>query len=197
MRAKRGPELPVPCLPFTTALADGTTLLVRYLEPTDREELQKGFLRLSTLSRWLRFASPIRRLSEGHLRYLTEVDQTDHVAVAVRDEGAPNKDGVAVARFVRLKQEPTAAEFAITVVDDYQNRGIGTLLVRVMLAAAAGRGIRILRGFVLDSNQRMLHILERFGARLSRRLDRTVVAELQVPGLGGDSASNSSPAGAY
>jgi RimJ/RimL family protein N-acetyltransferase len=180
----QGSDPEVPALPFTTALADGTTILVRYLEPSDREELKRGFLRLSILSRWLRFASPIRRLTEGHLRYLTEVDQKDHVAVAVRDEGSPKKDGVAVARFVRLEHDPTAAEFAITVVDDYQDRGIGKLLVRVMLDVAARRGIRTLRGFVLESNRRMLHILESFGARLNRRLDRTVEADLPVPPLG-------------
>jgi RimJ/RimL family protein N-acetyltransferase len=177
----QGSDRELPALPFTTALADGTTIFVRYLEPSDREELRRGFLKLSILSRWLRFASPMRRLTEVNLRYLTEVDQKDHVAVAVRDEGSPNKDGVAVARFVRLEDDPTAAEFAITVVDDYQDRGIGKLLVRVMFDEAARRGIRILRGFVLESNRKMLHILESFGARLKRRLDRTIEADLPVP----------------
>ena len=176
----RGCESGTPALPFTTTLEGGTRVLVRYLEPSDREELQKGFLRLSALSRWLRFASPIRRLSEGQLRYLTEVDQVNHIAVGVRDEGNPGKAGVAVARCIRLNENPTVAEFAITVVDDYQNRGIGTLLVRVMMAAAAQRGIRTLRGYVLESNRRMLHILEGFGARLKGGFSGTVEAEIDL-----------------
>jgi ribosomal protein S18 acetylase RimI-like enzyme len=98
----------------------------------------------------------------------------------VRDEGHPEKAGIAVGRCVRLKQEPTAAEFAITVVDDYQNRGIGSLLLRVLTAEAARRGIRTLRGFVLGSNSRMLHILQRFGARIHGRQDGTVEAQLDV-----------------
>ena len=179
MIEERDPGLPA--LPFTATLEDGTRVLIRYLEPSDREELRKGFLRLSTLSRWLRFASPIRRLSEGQLKYLTEVDQVDHIAIGVRDEGHPHKAGIAVARCIRLKQDPMAAEFAITVVDDYQNRGIGKLLVRVLMAVAAQRGIRTLQGFVLGSNSRMLHILEGFGARIKGRLDGTVEVQLDLP----------------
>jgi len=168
-------------LPFTRTLEDGTEVLVRYLEPADREELRRGFLRLSGLSRWLRFASPIRRLSEGQLSYLTEVDQVDHVAVGVRDEGHPQKAGVAVGRCVRLTQEPAAAEFAITVVDDYHNRGIGSLLLRVLASTARGRGIHSLRGYVLESNRPMVHILERFGARFRRRFGGMLEAELELP----------------
>jgi GNAT superfamily N-acetyltransferase len=170
-----------PALPFTTTLEDGTRVLVRYLEPSDRKELQKGFLRLSTVSRWLRFASPIRRLSEGQLKYLTEVDQINHIALGARDEGHPRKAGIAVARCVRLNQDSPVAEFAITVVDDYQNRGIGRLLLQVLMAVAAQRGILTLRGFVLASNSRMLHILEGFGARLKGRLDGTVDAQIDLP----------------
>ncbi|MBN1835771.1 MAG: GNAT family N-acetyltransferase [Spirochaetales bacterium] len=170
-----------PPLPFTRTLKSGTTVLLRYLEPSDREELRKGFLRLSTLSRWLRFASPIRRLTEGQLRYLTEVDQVDHVAVGVRDEGHPDKPGVAVARCIRLKRGADVAEFAITVVDDYQDQGIGSLLLRVLMAAAGERGIRVLRGYVQGTNTRMLHVLERVGARLQPRTGGMIEAEIDLP----------------
>jgi len=177
---KPGPAADVPPLPFSLTLRDGTRILVRYLQPSDREELRRGFLRLSAVSRWLRFASPIRRLNEGQLRYLTEVDQVDHIAVGARDEGHPDKPGVAVGRCIRFKRDPAVAEFAITVVDDYQDRGIGILLLRVLMAAAAPQGIRTLRGFVLGTNRRMLHVLGKLGARLQPQMGGMIEADIEL-----------------
>src|SRR3954468_22348678 len=100
-------------------LRDGSTLAVRPIEPGDREELARGFEKLSDESRYKRFFAPTPRLSNAQLRYLTDVDHHDHEAlVAVADDG----DGPGVARFVRHEDDPTAAEVAIAVRDDWQGR---------------------------------------------------------------------------
>ena len=166
--------------PLKTKLRDGTKVLIRPLQRSDRNDLIRGFAKLSMGSRRFRFLSPIRKLSEYHLKSLIEVDQLNHVAIGVKDIGRLGKPGIAIGRFVRLEDEPTIAEFAITVSDEYQNRGIGTLLTRLLMRVAFDRGLEILRGFLLDDNLAMMRLLESFGARIKRETGNVLQADLPV-----------------
>ena len=162
-------------------LRDGTPILVRTLQPEDREELLRGFARLSASSRRFRFLTALHKLSPEQVRELTEVDQHDHVAIAARDESRPDHPGIGVARFVRLEQDPGVAEFAITVIDEYQNRGLGTLLLKLLLKAAQSLQVRTLRGFLLADNLAMIQLLHKFEATWRRAWDNTLRVDLPVP----------------
>jgi RimJ/RimL family protein N-acetyltransferase len=162
-------------------LRDGTPILVRTLQPEDAEELLRGFARLSACSRRFRFFSPLHKLSPEQVRELTDVDQHDHVAIAARDESRPDHPGIGVARFVRLEQDPAVAEFAITVIDEYQHRGLGTLLLKLLLEAAQALQVRTLRGFLLADNLAMIQLLRKFEATWRRAWDNTLRADLPVP----------------
>lgn len=61
-------------------LRDGSAALLRPIEPTDEQRLHEGFRLLSPRSRYLRFHTGLTQLTDGQLRYLTEVDGWDHVA---------------------------------------------------------------------------------------------------------------------
>ena len=70
-------------------LRDGSQVMVRPVEPGDREAIRAGFERMGPDSRYKRFLSPIDELTERQLDYLTEVDHHDHEAlVAIDDDGA-------------------------------------------------------------------------------------------------------------
>ena len=71
------------------------------------------------------------------------------------------------------------AEFAVTVIDAYQGRGLGTLLVRLLLEAARSVGVEVLRGYVLEDNTAMLRILQRFAIETHR--DSGNVLRIDVP----------------
>ena len=134
-------------------LPDGTPILLRPIAPDDKERLIDGFQRLSERSRYLRFMSPMSRLSSAMLTYLTEIDYVDHYAVvafAPEDRGSP---GVGVGRYVRVPNEPDVAEAAVAVVDDFQGRGIGTLLLKALETVALHNGIRRFRAYVLGENR--------------------------------------------
>jgi RimJ/RimL family protein N-acetyltransferase len=91
-----------------------------------------------------RFMSPKPRLTSRELRYLTEVDGFDHVALIAFEAGKPQDrtDGVVgVARFVRNRLRPDTAEFAILICDDYQRRGAGRALGALLIDEARARGI--------------------------------------------------------
>ena len=173
-------ELTTPVFPLKTKLRDGTRILIRPLQLEDRADLVRGFEKLSMGSRRFRFLVPIRKLSEYQLRSLIEVDNLNHVAVGVKDIGRRGKPGIAVARFVRLEAESHIAEFAITVIDEYQNRGLGTLLLEILMKTAHTRGIEVIRGFLLDDNVAIIRLLERFGATIKRESGNVLQADLPV-----------------
>jgi RimJ/RimL family protein N-acetyltransferase len=154
-----------------TTLGDGTRVRIREVEPGDRAQFVEGFDKLSTRSRYLRFHSAVEELSDAQLDYLTQVDQVDHVAWVAIDLDEPDEPGIGVARFVRLDDEPNVAEAAVTVLDAYQGRGLGTLLLRVLADAARQRDIDVFRAYVLGDNRPMLSVLDRLGPTRRARQD--------------------------
>ncbi|HYU57032.1 MAG TPA: GNAT family N-acetyltransferase [Actinomycetota bacterium] len=170
-----------PAFPLEVALRDGTTVLIRPIEPHDKQRMIDGFERLSEESRYRRFLAPVTRLSEEQLTNLTEVDHVDHealVALAADEAGQP---GLGVARYVRLTDRPTVAEAAVTVVDDAQGKGLGSVLLALLGQVARERGIERFRAYVLESNRPMLEILEQLGAEAHRDSPGLLVVDAVLP----------------
>jgi GNAT superfamily N-acetyltransferase len=152
----------------TVELEGGLSVSLRPVRPSDRATLRREFLRLSPESRYRRFFAHISDLSDEMLTYMTEVDGIDHFALVATVDSPDLKTerGVGVARFVRTREDPAAAEAAVIVVDDMQHRGIGRLLVLTLITAARERGVQCFTGEVLASNAPMLAALRESGARL-------------------------------
>lgn len=163
------------------ALRDGTRVLVRQIRPEDRDRLAAGFEQLSPASRYLRFHSAIDHLSAGHLDYLTVVDHVDHEAVVAIDLERPDAPGIGVARYVREPYEHDVAEAAITVADEYQGQGAGTLLLGALTDRAESNGIRVFRNYVLDGNHTMLEVFDHLGGVRSRENDNLWRVDLPLP----------------
>lgn len=145
-------------------LRDGAPVLVRPIGPADRQLIKEGFLSLSEESRLRRFLVPTSILTEQELDRLTHLDYWDHFAWgALRSD--PPREGIGVARYVRLPGEPRVAEAAVTVLDDYQRRGLGTLLLGLLSAAALTAGIVAFRAFVSEENVPMRTLLAGLGTR--------------------------------
>ena len=127
--------------------------------------LRDGFERLSPESRYRRFFSHVDRLSDEDLAYLTELDGLNHTAwIAVLPDDAEHP-GAGVGRWIRLPDEPQVAEGAVTVVDELQNLGIGTTLLRLTARSAIEAGIRAVRVYVQGENHPALKILREVGIR--------------------------------
>lgn len=147
-------------------LADGTSLLLRPLRPSDAEALRQGYEQLSSSSRYRRFLGAVPALSDEMLRYLTSVDGDSHVAIiaALESPDLKTERGIGVGRFVRLPGEPSVAETAITVSDAFQGKGVGKLLLSALVLIAADHGIRSFRAEVLADNTAVLALLASVGA---------------------------------
>ena len=164
-------------------LRDGSRVRLRPGRPDDRELLLRGFERLSVESRYRRFLAPVPELTEAMLRYLTSVDHHDHEAIIALDE--QTGEGVGVARYVRSRQRPAVGELAVTVIDDWQGRGLGTALTDVIAARARQEGIAAFTAMMLASNQQMMSLLEHLGeVQVTDREAGTVEIEIPIPAIG-------------
>lgn len=161
------------------ALSDGTTVLVRSVEPCDAEELAAGYQLLSDTSAYQRFFAILPRLSPQQLRFFTQVDHHDHEALgAVAPETG---QGVGIARFIRSDTDPTSAELAIAVADDWQRRGVGFQLLRTLLRRAREENVTTISAEVLTDNSALLGLLRHFGPVDTEVSGTTTTATLRLP----------------
>ena len=153
--------------PETVTLRDGTEVYIRPIEPDDKDKLRLGFERLSRESRYRRFLTPMPRLSPRLVRYLTEIDHHDHEAMVA--ETVEGGEPVGVARYIRAHDDPTSAEVAVTVVDEWQGKGAATALLRRLAMRAMDEGVDRVAATCLATNTDVLDLLEGVG-------DKTVTA---------------------
>jgi GNAT superfamily N-acetyltransferase len=123
--------------------------------------LADGLRRLSPESAQRRFLTPKRSFSRAELRYLTELDGLDHVALVAEHPADPARRLIAVGRFVRLQDDPEAAEVAIVVADHWQGRGLGSLLGEHLAHSARNRGIRRFTATMAADNRPAHRLMER------------------------------------
>jgi GNAT superfamily N-acetyltransferase len=153
---------------------------VRPIEPGDKEALARAFERLSEQSRYQRFMTGIQELSVGDLAYLTEVDHHDHEALIAFDCESPD-DAVGVARFVR-NAGGSSAEAAITVIDEWHGRGLGTALCNLLAERARAEGLERFTALLLSDNTQMLDVLASLGpADVISREAGTIEIEVELP----------------
>lgn len=142
-------------------LDGGVRVRLRPVRPEDKPKFVAGLAKLSEESQYLRFFTTKVKFTDAELRYLTELDGVDHFAigVAILGEDGTEGDGVAIARFVRLADEPDVAEPAIVVVDQLQGHGLGRLLMEKLIEAAVERGVKRFRSEFLAINRPMKELL--------------------------------------
>ena len=176
-------------------LRDGTRVHLRLVRPEDKPMLRAGFERLSPASRYRRFFTNKNSLTERELVYLTEVDNRDHLAIGAARFGADGREeGLGVARMIRLPDHPNVAESAIAVIDEVHNRGLGSLLLARLVAAARERGIDSFESVVLGSNAPMLELLRNKSDHIESSVsDGVVTVRLALPELGPEHAQARPP----
>ena len=158
-------------------LHDGSMVLIRQVRSTDAPLLADGFARLSPESRRMRFLTTKTTLSAAELRYYTEVDHHHHEALGALS--AADGRGVGIARFIRDTDDPQAAEIAVTIVDDWQGRGLGTEMLAELSHRARQAGIHRFTATVAADNVAVARLLRNVGACQTGRGPGTV--EYEIP----------------
>ncbi len=155
-------------------LPDGTELVVRSILPDDKEAVDRAFHRLSPESRYRRFFAPLDHLSERDLAYLTEIDHSDHEALAAIDPASGEIIGV--ARYVRT--DDGLAEASIVVGDDWQGRGAGTALLERLSRRAREAGITHFVALILGDNRGAIELFQHFAPGEPEKRSREGYIEL-------------------
>ncbi|MBT0994890.1 GNAT family N-acetyltransferase [Cellulomonas sp. DKR-3] len=157
-------------------LQDGSTTRVRPIRPSDAEALQAFHVAQSERSTYLRFFAHLERLPERDLHRLVTVDHVDRVAlVATTDaDEPPGYRIIGVARFDRIGDDE--AEVAFNVADAHQGRGVGSVLLEHLAAAARERGVRRFVAEVLPQNGRMIAVFRDAGYEVRQHSEDGVVS---------------------
>jgi RimJ/RimL family protein N-acetyltransferase len=146
-------------------MADGTQVLLRPIRSDDKRILSEAFTQRSAESARLRFLGVKSRLTTSELRYLTEVDQADHVALIAVLAHRPETI-VGVARWVRLVEDPEAAEAAIVIGDPWQHQGLGRHMGLALADTARAAGVRRFTATLLSENVAAHRLFAAISARL-------------------------------
>jgi len=148
-------------------LRDGTKVRLRSIGRDDREDLLLGFEQLSPESRYQRFFGPLPHLPAHLIDDLLDTDDHNHIAIGAEllELAVDGRGFVGVARFVRVAREQDWAEIAVAVVDEFQRRGLGTLLLDELIRLARGVGVRRFRAYILPENRAVRTLLQELGFR--------------------------------
>jgi RimJ/RimL family protein N-acetyltransferase len=171
-QAARNPDYVLKRLP------DGALILVRPIRADDKRMLEDGLRHLSDESVQRRFLTLKRSFSRSELQYLTEVNGRDHVALVAEYPGEPVRRLIAVARFVRLSDDPETAEVAIVVADDWHRRGVGSMLAEQLAERARRSGIARFTATMESDNIAAHRLMQRLTTHLERHDADHGVSEL-------------------
>ena len=174
-------------------LAGGERVVVRPVLPQDEELTVAFFRNLSGAARYDRFMSPMRELSPELLQRFTQVDYADHVALVAEVFQDGRETVIAEARYVR-GADPSAAEFAVSVAEPWQGKGLARLMLGKLAGSAAGAGVRRIVGETLSSNARMLSLARKSGFVITASPDVSGLMLLEKPLRAPPSASDCSMA---
>jgi RimJ/RimL family protein N-acetyltransferase len=140
--------------------------------------LSDGLAHLSRESIQRRFLGPKRRFTAKELRYLTEVDGWNHVALVAELPGIPSGRFIGVVRYVRLVDQPDAAEVAFVVADDFHRRGVATVLAEELAQRARMRGIKRFTATMASDNVAAHRLLQRLTKNLQEQYTGYGMSEL-------------------
>ncbi|RYX82400.1 GNAT family N-acetyltransferase [bacterium] len=169
-----------PTNPIRVTLSDGTLAVVRPIRPDGAPQLIEALNNLSPQARYQRFLYGKHSLSPDELRYLTDCDGINHIALVLllTDTDGNELYPVAEARCIRDQYDTSMAEVAITVADQWQNKGVGKHLLKALANAAVAVGIERWQAFLLHSNTAAFKLMETVGTKQSELPEYTAVLKV-------------------
>jgi GNAT superfamily N-acetyltransferase len=155
-------------------MLDGAAIRIRAIRGDDQERLHDHFRGLSEKSVYFRFMGIRRDLSPQDLKRLTELDFKNHVGLAATLIEDGRERFIGVGRYI-CGTDPGRAEVAFAILDEFQGRGIGTLLLEHLRLIADANGVTEFEADVLGENRQMLEVFAHMGFESQRSLDSGVV----------------------
>lgn len=148
-------------------LPDGSNITIRPIRPEDATIEQDFFRKLSAQSRYFRFMQRLNELTQDMLIRFTQLDYSRELALIAVTEIDNEEVEVGVARYI-MNPDGKSCEFALVVADEWQHRGIGSRLMKALIASARQQGFTRMDGEILASNINMQRLAEELGFVLSK-----------------------------
>ncbi len=152
-------------------LAGGHRVVVRPVLPQDEQLTSEFFGELPAKARYDRFMGPMRNLPPDLLKRFTNIDYDSHLALVAETFSGGRETVVAEARYALKDGDPTTAEFAVSVAEGWQGKGLASLLLSKLLCKATDAGLERVVGETLATNARMLHLARKAGFTATRSPD--------------------------
>jgi acetyltransferase len=156
-------------------LADGTVVLVRAVRPEDEPLIIEFHASHSARTIRLRFFGMVKALSRNSLNHLCHLDYDRAMGLVAEHRDADGRPYLCGVSRYYLDTETRTAEFAVVVGDAWQGRGLGSHLMRRLIAVAREHGVRRLVGEVLRDNEGMIRLVEGLGFTLEPTEDSAVL----------------------
>jgi ribosomal protein S18 acetylase RimI-like enzyme len=154
-------------------LGDGCAIEIRALRREDEADMLAAVGKTSAQSLQRRFFVMKRHFSDKELAFFLDVDFNNHVAIVAVAEERGGKVIVGGGRYIVF--EPGRAEMAFVVIDAWQGRGVGSVLMRHLVEIANSAGLKELTAEVLPENAAMIKVFGKFGFRPAPRRDPQVL----------------------
>ncbi|MBC7173722.1 MAG: GNAT family N-acetyltransferase [Polyangiaceae bacterium] len=157
--------------PSIVRIGGELTIRIRCLTPADEEALRYGIEHLSAQTSYQRFLAVRKGASDAELHYLTHPDGIQHLALGAELIGLEPAEhsGIAVARSIFLPESADMAEYAIAVADEFQGRGVGSVLLQHLSEWAQRTGVRRWIGVQLATNSGIVRATSRVATEIERR----------------------------
>ncbi len=165
---------------FDLSLAPGLDLHVAFVTPDMGPKIIEGYKRLSERTRRMRFFGQVSGLSSTQINFLASPDGRNHIAYAAEEQFADRRAPAGIARCIRLDPDSKMAEVAMTIVDDYQGKGMGNLLHACLHRHASAVDIKQFIYDVSAENTRFIEHLTSLGSDLISRDGEIVRLTLPV-----------------
>lgn len=161
-------------------LRDGSRVTLRPIRPDDAERLQEAYRRLSPESIYNRFLTTARELSDLAARKFANIDYHTEMALV----GSAFEDGherlVVSSRYHVIEGRPGIAEAAIVVRDDYQRKGLGTIIMYRLLQHAKDNGIKGIVATVHSGNHQVRNFIDSSGLKYTKKMIEPGVWEILI-----------------
>jgi RimJ/RimL family protein N-acetyltransferase len=154
-------------------LRDGRLVKIRSLRPEDEADMLAALEQASAQSLQRRFFVMKRHFSDQERAFFMNVDFKNHVALVARAEEPDREVLAGGCRYIVF--EPGRAEMAFMVVDGWQGRGLGSILMRHLIQIASAAGLQELTAEILPENAAMLKVFGKFGFKRAPRRDPQTV----------------------
>lgn len=161
-------------------LRDGSQVLIRPVRSEDEPLLKEMFYSFSEQTVYLRFHAHLKAMPHDRLQLFCNVDYDTEIAL-VATVGEPGNEDCIATGWYMTDPTRTGAEMAFAVRDDWQRKGLGTILFQKLVEIGRANGIRKFSAEVLIENSGMLKIFHRSGMNIETSTDGGVVHVVMTP----------------